>query len=497
MKQLALIIGLVSLSMAAMAGREFTVLAYNVENLFDLDGVALYSDYEQAPKGNYGSAQLLGKLESIHRSLSAINDGAGPEIVMFQELELDRTPFDTPDTETFLRITAGCSLEEMLSGEKSVGISVANLPSELLLLKYLEEQGMTGYQIAQPDSFISEYHPAHKNVIFSRFPIKYVRQRPLLDARDVLIVGLDIEGNELILLNNHWKSGASSLALETVRVQNARVVRAEVDAILYRNPQADVIVAGDLNSYYNHEAVFPEIPETGVNDVLRSNGREVRMVSKMATMDLYNLWYELPAKDRGSEVWRGQWGTLMQMTISQGLYDNKGIQYLDNSFDRLMIPGKNVDSRWGRPISWTNFGGGSGYSDHLPIYARFKVGDSNKVLVYDKLSDEPTTAYRPEVNLKRMDRRAVPPLDRLAGLDDAALAEHLGELFLLKLPLSGNKPARIKIGDRELMIYSPISGMRNELNLRNPGDLVHAFVELDTYRGSPQVVILDETWLKN
>ena len=218
--------------MPVLAGREFTVLVYNVENLFDLDGVALYSDYEQPPNGIYGPEQLLGKFESIYQSLASFEETAGPEIIMFQEFELDRTPFDTPRTNDFLEIASGYTLEEILLEGKSIGVSVNNLPVELMLLKYLEDRGMKGYKIAQPDPFISESHPAHKNVVFTRFPIKYVRQRPVLDARDVLIVGLDIDGQELVLLDNHWKSGASSPEIEPIRIQNAHVVRAEVDALL-------------------------------------------------------------------------------------------------------------------------------------------------------------------------------------------------------------------------------------------------------------------------
>lgn len=493
MKRVAYLIGAWLLPWIGCAGSEFTVLVYNVENLFDLDGVALYSDYEQSPRGDYGAEQLLGKLRSIHRTLSAVNDGAGPEVVMFQEFELDRTPFDRPAAEDFLRVAQGHSVAELLSGATSVGLSVANLPVELLLLKYLEDNGMKGYRIAQPDPYVSESHPAHKNVVFSRFPITHVRQRPVLDARDVLIVELDVHGNTLILLNNHWKSGASSTELEPVRVQNAHVVRAEVEAILGVNPSADIIVAGDLNCYYNHAAVFPELPQTGVNHILRSTGREVEMVGDVPTKDLYNLWFELPMQQRGSEVWMGKWGTLMQMLISQGLYDNKGIRYIDNSFKRLIL-GDNVDQRWGRPISWTNFGGGSGYSDHLPVYARFETAATSTTKGFENLSDEQIAADRPVVDLRRMDRRAVPSLDQLAGMDDRTLADNLGELFAIKHPLSNVRPARIMLGDRELMIYTPIRAVRDVLDKKNVGDVVESYVELDTYRSVPQVVIADESW---
>ena len=50
------------LSGCSASNREFSVVAYNVENLFDLDGIAIYSDYEQDEPDDpftYGRLKLL------------------------------------------------------------------------------------------------------------------------------------------------------------------------------------------------------------------------------------------------------------------------------------------------------------------------------------------------------------------------------------------------------------------------------------------------------
>lgn len=470
--------------------REFTVMVYNVENLFDIDGVALYGDYRQGEEGEYGEAPLLNKLEGIRTSLAALNDGAGPEVILFQELELDRTPYDTPSPADFLRETAGIPLAEVLN-EKS------NLPSELLLLKYLDDHGMGPYHIAQPDPVKSENHPPHKNVVFSKFPINFIRQRDSLNARDLVIAGINIDGHELIVLNNHWKSGASDARTEPVRVQNARVVRAELEAILFLNPAADVIIAGDFNSYYNHSAAFPELKETAVNDVLRANGHEVRMVEP-GSDNLYNLWFEKAPEERGSEVWRGYWGTLMQMVITPGLYDKRGIQYIDNSFERLAIPGVNVDSRWGRPVSWSNYGGGAGFSDHLPIYARFRSipdGGMDGFIELINPTDEEVSAARPKVNFARMNRMAIPSADILATMSPAERVRLVGELFRVDARVAESSPVRIRIGDLELEVYSPLKEVRDRLNALRPGQQLNCMADLDVFRGQLQVVVRDPSWL--
>lgn len=476
------------------SGKEFTVLVYNVENLFDLDGVSLFDQYQQPPEGDYGAPQLLNKLASVHATLSAVNEGAGPEVILFQELELDRTPFRTPEAGPFLRAHEERTLEELLEEERWA----RSLPAELLLLKYLHDRGMRGYHIAQPDPSLMETHPPHKNVVFSRFPITFVRQRPSLDARDLLVVGLDVEGHSLIVLNNHWKSGASNPDLEPVRVQNARVVRAELESILVNDPLADVIIAGDFNAYYNHSAAFPEIGETAVNDVLRANGREVLM-TKEGSGNLYNLWFELPPEERGSEVWRGAWGTLMQMVISQGLYDNRGIQYVDNSFDRLVLPGLNVDSRWGRPLSWSNHGDGSGFSDHLAILARFQVAGPGAREPWMKVlnpTDEPVTPERPRVPYERMDRRAVPPVEVLAELSPNERVARMGELFLLDTIVESVDPLRLTIGELSYEVFAPMRSVRETLETLSPGDPLKSFVDLGDWRGNLQLVIRHPSWLQ-
>jgi endonuclease/exonuclease/phosphatase family metal-dependent hydrolase len=469
---------------------EFTVLVYNVENLFDVDGVALFGDYRQGAEGDYGPGPLINKLEGIRTTLAAVNNGTGPEIILFQELELDRTPYDTPSAAAFLAETEGQDLLSVMENNR-------NLPSELLLLKYLDDHGLTGYHIAQPDPVKAESHPPHKNVVFSRFPVTFVRQRDSLDARDLLVVGLSVDGHELIVLNNHWKSGASDARTEPIRVQNALVVRAEIEAILFRNPQADVIIAGDLNSYYNHSAAFPDLPETGVNDILGANGFESRMIEP-GSANLYNLWFEKPLAERGSEVWRGKWGTLMQMILTPGLYDRRGIQYIDNSFDRLVLPGVNVDNRWGRPIAWTNYGGGAGFSDHLPIFARFRVVEGDGEAGFMELQDptnEELPAERPVVHFERMNRRAVPPADFLAGMSPAERVRQVGELFHIDAQLVASKPARIRVGDLEMEIYSPIRAVRDSLDTLEPGDSIRAYGDLDVFRGKLQLVIRDPGWL--
>ncbi|MEX0326079.1 MAG: hypothetical protein AB3N33_08335, partial [Puniceicoccaceae bacterium] len=268
-------------------------------------------------------------------------------------------------------------------------------------------------------------------------------------------------------------------------------------AILLEDPHADVIIGGDLNCYYNHKAVFGDrFEETGVNDILPTHGDEKRMAGPEAG-GLYNLWFELPKQERGSEVYRGYWGTLMQILLAPGLYDNQGIQYVDNSFDRLTIPGENVDARWGRPMRWNNVGGGVGYSDHLPLVARFRVldEDTDGWMSLENPTREAFTDDRPRMDFRLRDRRAVPDAEGLANLGERDRATLLGELFRLDTVLVSEKPARVRIGDLEMQIYAPMREIRNRLDDLSVGDRLKTYATLETYRGRFQFVIHDPGWI--
>lgn len=77
------------LSFFALGENTFKVVAYNVENLFDTDGVSLYSDYKPE---FYGETEFANKINTIVRVLQKIGGSQGPEIILFQEIEVDRTP---------------------------------------------------------------------------------------------------------------------------------------------------------------------------------------------------------------------------------------------------------------------------------------------------------------------------------------------------------------------------------------------------------------------
>ncbi len=470
-------------------GRVFTLLVYNVENLFDADGIANYRQYavEGEPSDfSYTPRKLLTKIRNVHQILALVNEGKGPEIILFQEIELDRTPQSrVEDYGSFLRKYTGTTVDAMLTS--GFDDSIAGIPAEAFLLKYLEDNGLSGYEVVKPVSAKPlEERTAQNNVVFSRFPIEYTKFHPLERARDILEVGLLVDGHPIIVFDNHWKSGASNPETEPLRIQNAGVLRKRLDELLWENPSTDIILGGDFNSYYNQKIRNPEMEQTALNDVLRSREDEKALIEN-DDVDLYNLWLELPAGKRGSEVYRGRWGTLMQIMLTPGLYDFNGVQYVDDSFFVLSVPGLNAGETFGRPKRWHFFGAeGGGFSDHFPVGARFRTLEDND-------ADQPLL-----VDYKGLSSSAVHSVDELEGLPDAGLGERFGTVYKVEAELIvKERETAVKVGGRYFTVGSFRKDIRDALKNRGNGAAVHFWGELGEYRETLNFLIQDENWLKN
>lgn len=288
---------------AGSSDEAFSVVAYNVENLFDLDGVALFADY--GPE-RYGPRQLLRKLQNHARVLKTVDDGRGPDIILFQELEADQTPGTTRfDWRGFQAKYGETSLETLLA--EPVSDEVKDLPAEVFLWKALQEVGLGDYHVA-----VGQYRPdptgrvvAHVNATFSRFPILEQQTHHTPGARGILEVVHDVDGAKLTTFNNHWKSGASDGEAEQIRWGNAETLRRRLEVLLAADPLADVVLGGDFNSQHNQSEAYGTMAKTALNTILGSQGDELK-IRELDRLWLYNLWYELPVDERGSDVYRDQ-----------------------------------------------------------------------------------------------------------------------------------------------------------------------------------------------
>jgi len=491
---------LVVLLAPLLPARTFTVVAYNVENLFDLDGVSGYEDYQPA---RYTPAHALTKLRNIARVVAKFDGGRGPDVLLLSEIEVDATPgAAAPDYDAILERLRGTTLEKLL-GAKPLDPAVADLSAEALLLKALADAGITGYRVITGENVTapgSERRQEIRCAVLTRLPVRNVRSHPTLNARAILEVQADVDGAPLYLFANHWKSGASDPETEPVRVANARTLRARLDAILATDPNADIIIGGDLNSQYNQRQRYPRMKETGINDVLGSQGNELAV--RQPGRPLYNLWFELPAEQRGSDTFRGEWGTLMHLIISRGMYDHNGVQYVDNSFTVGKFAGLNADAD-GLPVRWTFDGpAGVGFSDHFPVAATFKTvpdGRRDRWLALKNASDGRVTGDAVKtVDYAKMDLvgRALRPETLPAGTR-LQQDEFKGRLVRVDGRVAAGSRLAVEFRGETFDVWVPDETLRGRLRSEfREGAPMRFFGELGQYRGRWQFVIQHESWVK-
>lgn len=480
-----------------LGARPFMVVVYNVENLFDADGSALFEDYQPA---RYSRAHVLTKLQNITRTLALFEKGRGPDIILLQELEVDLSDGAAlPDYADILRRHAHHQITDMLG--EAFTPAIADLPAEALLLKALHDAGLTGYTVVRPDNIKppdSRGPLAQRCVVLTRFPVKHSRVYPTPDARPIHEVLVEVEGAALYLFNNHWKSGASNPETEAARIANARTLRTRLDEILQADPNADIIIGGDLNSQYNQKQRYPRMKETGINDVLGSQGNELAV--RGPTRDLYNLWFELPPDERGSDVFRGEWGTLMHLIVSRGLYDYRGVQYVDNSFGVAKVRGLNMDDT-GLPIRWSFDGpAGSGFSDHFPVYAKFTVVRDNRPDRYLALRDASVESMPSthSVDYAKVDLPKV-ALDPAQLPSGAALRDgtHTGRIFRIEGPVGKGRRLTVEVRGDLYDVWSFDQELRERLRKEHKaGETIRFYGELGQYRGRWQFIIRDASWAK-
>ena len=431
----------------------FDVVAYNVQNLFDTDGTSLYDDYKP---DFYGETELSNKLKVICEVLRKIGGPTGPSVVLLQEIEADRTPEGHPS-----------ATQRLISSLRKEGL------------------GPYHYRLGYDPDGPPEKWPAVHCLTLSKFPIVKSRLHPIQMARPILETTIDVGGTSFTLFNNHWKSGASSPEMEKHRLQNAATLRKRIDALVANNPDGDFLVGGDLNSHYNQSTVYASgMNKTGINGILGSMGKEHLPETKGS--ELYNLWHEIPPQERGSDAWRGKWGTLMHILLPPCLYDDKGISYLNDSFKVAKFPELNQIAETGTPRKWSNELDGFGASDHFPLVAKFS--NQGQKPQKGKGFEEVETSLR-KVDFSLAIKRAL--IWKPSSLDP----KNYGRTFRFSGVISRNKPITLQAKGHQLGLYSFDPKTRGVLFSLEKGSTISGFGRLSRYRGQWQFILEDTGWL--
>ena len=307
---------------------------YNFENFFDTLNDPNTKDDDFTPEGEYryNTPIYLDKIDRLAEVISQIGIDKTPDgLSVFGVAEIENRP----------------SLEDFARHP-----SIAKRNYKLV---HYDSKYNRGMDVAL------FYNPKYYKVLESQPLFVDLRGddgKPYY-TRDVLWVKGLYLGEELHFLVNHWPSRRGGEERSAPgRAIAARVGRKLIDSLQAANPQAKIILMGDLND----DPVSPSVTEH-----LRAKGRK----KDLKEGDLYNPFWQYYKKGYGTLGYNDAWNLFDQIIISQPLLDKKagGWYFLEAHIFR-----KNFllnDSGRFKGYPKRSFIGNTynyGYSDHLPTY---------------------------------------------------------------------------------------------------------------------------------
>ena len=180
-----------------LTGSEYTAVAYNVENLFDLDECALFDDYRIGSDKPIAtvvincSPRSCKTLSVFCLRLTRVKVRTSFSFRNWRAISLRESGMGR--TAEFLNRYSETSVEAMLTNDWNP--QYAGLPAQAWLLKAMHDAGLRGYEIACPPAETEQGGIAHVNALFSRFPITAVKHHFIPRARAIIEATIEINGH--------------------------------------------------------------------------------------------------------------------------------------------------------------------------------------------------------------------------------------------------------------------------------------------------------------
>ena len=284
------------------AQEPLTIISYNLENLFDCQHDTLKNDYSFLPDGDhhwtYHKYQI--KLDRIAQVVVNISGWESAALVGLCEVE-----------------NARC-LRDLCYRLKRFHYQYVHYESE-------DERGI---DVA---------------LLYDSTKVKVLDSRPLRvdlnedNTRDILYVKVLLhERDTMYAMVCHLPSRlGGGAATEWKRLQAKQVIQQQIDSILHQQPQANIVVMGDMN-------------DEAKNDL---SGMSNQMVA-------------LEQAGQGTHKYQGVWSCLDQYYVSKELKDRVSVQIYSPEW-LLEEDNKYLDYQPKRTFVGFRYHGG--YSDHMPI----------------------------------------------------------------------------------------------------------------------------------
>ena len=330
----ALLLLIKNLSAQKHAYNSAVIAFYNLENFYDTIKNPAINDEEFTPLGirNYTSKIYWDKVEHLATVLSLIATDInpdGPAMIGVAEIEND-TVLNDLIKHPLLQNRNYHFIHYDSKDARGVDVALLYNP------KYL--------------------HVDTSNKLFVSIPID---SKESYFTRDVLWIQGQLLGEPISIYVNHWPSRKGGEERSAPgREAAATVNRKHIDSILQKNPQAKIIVMGDLND----DPVSPSVTKfLGA----KGNWEEVH------SNDLYNPWVNLYNKGIGTLAFGDTWSLFDQILISSSWLNKNQpgfFFYQQKIFNRPFLI-ENTGKYKGYPMrTWDGTTYRGGYSDHFPSY---------------------------------------------------------------------------------------------------------------------------------
>ncbi|MBI2418278.1 MAG: endonuclease/exonuclease/phosphatase family protein [Ignavibacteriales bacterium] len=306
------------------------VAFYNVENLYDVFNDPKKNDEEFLPEGKkkWTLERFNEKELNLSKVIRGLNDGKGPDIIGFAEVE-NKGVLETLSKKYLFDLRFDVA---HIESPDDRGIDVALLYNKTKFKKL----AVYGDSVALPD----------------KYPTRLILH-VVLKSKDK---------DTLHVFVNHWPSRRNGQDKSEInRVAAASALRKQTDILLAKNPLAKIVIIGDFND---------EPENISIKDTLGAGLYTCDSVRQVNV--LRNVSWERKSKGEGSLKYRDNWNLLDQIIISKGLNKN----YICGSYT-IFRPDYLIqkDGKYaGSPFP--TYGGDKhlgGYSDHLAVFAKFVI----------------------------------------------------------------------------------------------------------------------------
>ncbi len=263
--------------------RDYRIVFYNTENLFDPFDDPATNDGEYTPGGkcHWSISRLEQKVMMVYRAIISASNGEFPDIIGLAEIEnlwileylLKKSPFK----------------------EANYGIVHKESP---------DPRGIDVALLYRKETIVPidiEFIPVHGNES-SRF-----------SSRDILIFKARLNKDTIHFFVNHWPSRSGGyMETQGKRSIAARIVRGSIDSLLAINPQSKLLLMGDFNATPDEDC-FTKI--LGTTAQTHSSGGK----------NLFNLSLKWMDEGLGTIRTRGRWEIFDQFICSFNLLNTNGL----------------------------------------------------------------------------------------------------------------------------------------------------------------------------